>query len=104
MPAAASIPASKPSVAKPVSGSAQVALTRQDLAEPPHGGPDRLYRPGPARCTGCNFCRDVCEYDAIHLAAWSRPTQDTLYLRAKLCSACGTRFHYPAAQLHPPKQ
>jgi len=80
------------------------ALSRQDLAEPPHGGPDSLYCLDPARCTGCHLCRDVCEHDALYLAPWSRPAQDTVYLRAKLCPACGTRFHYPAARLHPPKQ
>lgn len=77
------------------------ALTRQDLAEPPHGGPDSLYRLDSARCTGCNLCRDLCEHDAIRLAAWSRPTQDVVYLRAKLCPGCGTHFHYPAAQDDP---
>lgn len=80
------------------------ALSQQDLVEPPHGGPSGLYRLDPARCTGCHLCRDVCEHDALHLAPWTRPTQDTVYLRAKLCPACGTRFHYPADRPNPPTQ
>ncbi|MEW5787658.1 MAG: 4Fe-4S binding protein [Pseudomonadota bacterium] len=78
------------------------ALSQQDLVEPPHGGPASLYRLDSARCTGCHLCRDVCEHDALHLTPWTRPTQDTVYLRTKPCPACGTRFHYPADRPNPP--
>lgn len=51
----------------------------------------------PEHCTGCGICENACDQQAIQIQQMQTRQQDNIPLTTARCKACGSPFHYPAA-------